>query len=284
MSSSAYPASVEGVLEQPVQPWLWANLLSLDAPIVALLWQALFGRAFSSHLRWPAFVALGSTVWIIYVSDRLLDSRHVLTEISSSRHQFYRQHRWEFVAGLLLVFSVLAEALCFLNRTVLRNGIVTALTVGLYLVIIHANSRAARQWFPKEFAVGVIFAAGTCLATWSKTDVKLGLFAPAACFAALCWLNCAAIDYWENDRLHEQRRAALTSNSLECALLAVAVFSAILTSLASVQGVFASIAFSAILLLAVHRCRPGLSPDARRVLADACLCTPALFIINAHLV
>ena len=56
------------------QLWLWPNLLSLDAPIVALLWQILFARCFHARVETLPSVLLVLAVWLIYAADRTLDS------------------------------------------------------------------------------------------------------------------------------------------------------------------------------------------------------------------
>ena len=52
--------------------WLWWNILSVDAPAVAVVWAALFARAAGSRLSAAEAAALALSVWIIYTSDRLL--------------------------------------------------------------------------------------------------------------------------------------------------------------------------------------------------------------------
>ena len=74
--------------------WLWPNLLSLDAPLVALLWQILFIRCF--HAANPASSSiltsalLVSVVWLIYAADRALDAWR--GSGLRPRHEFYRRH------------------------------------------------------------------------------------------------------------------------------------------------------------------------------------------------
>jgi len=55
--------------------WSWLNILSLDAPLIAVLWQALLARTFHIPLRPSGRLALGLTVWAIYLADRVLDAR-----------------------------------------------------------------------------------------------------------------------------------------------------------------------------------------------------------------
>src|SRR5579864_3623593 len=81
------------------RPWLWPNLLSLDAPIVALLWQILFTRCFRAPLNPVASALLAFAVWLIYVADRTLDVQGAACEPLTSRHLFYRLH-WRALAPL----------------------------------------------------------------------------------------------------------------------------------------------------------------------------------------
>src|SRR5512140_3956356 len=79
------------------RPWLWPNLLSLDAPIVALLWQLLFVRCFHGSLGTLPAALLAVAVWLIYVADRTLDAwRGMPGTAEQPRHQFYRRH-WRAV-------------------------------------------------------------------------------------------------------------------------------------------------------------------------------------------
>ncbi len=59
---------------KPTRLWLWPNLLSLDAPIVAVLWQILFARCFQVPVDALAALLLLLTVWLIYAADRTLDA------------------------------------------------------------------------------------------------------------------------------------------------------------------------------------------------------------------
>lgn len=74
----------------PAPPtWLWLNLLGLDAPIVALVWQDLAAHTFGNPLRASARIVLGFTVWAVYLADRLLDIRAAGAAPNTARHNFY---------------------------------------------------------------------------------------------------------------------------------------------------------------------------------------------------
>src|SRR5689334_9431948 len=116
--------------------WLWPNLLSLDAPIVAVLWQALLAQRYNIPLRTPGRVALFLTVWAIYIADRLLDVRRPAATAESARHRFYRRHQMFATALLgLLLATVLAITAFRLRPAVIENGLVPLGAVLLYLTI-----------------------------------------------------------------------------------------------------------------------------------------------------
>ena len=61
--------------------WLWFNVLSLDAPLIALVWQDFLSRCYPTMLLPQGRAVRGLTVWAIYLADRLLDVRHPATPL-----------------------------------------------------------------------------------------------------------------------------------------------------------------------------------------------------------
>jgi hypothetical protein len=47
--------------------------VSLDAPLVALVWQDFLARCYPHPLLFPARMVLVLTVWAIYIADRSLN-------------------------------------------------------------------------------------------------------------------------------------------------------------------------------------------------------------------
>lgn len=265
--------------------WLWFNILSLDAPTVAVLWQAFLARCLHADVRWPAFVALGASVWLIYVADRLLDSLQSEEGPITPRHRFYRVH-WRTalrVCGAVLV--VLAIACCYLNAAVLRDGVIMASFVAIYFLGVHAAPGHSRRWWPKELVVGVLFTLGTCLATWTKLGAdRYAVIPSAVLFASLCSLNCVAIEFWEWNRLHGNSSAPphfwtiWIGRRLSGLALFVAAVSCALAALPALRPFFVSIALSALALWWLDQNRSRVSLDALRVLADVSLLSPLLLL------
>lgn len=119
--------------------------MSLDAPLVAVLWQAALARAHKVTLMPAVHVVLFLAVWVIYMLDRVLDGFSMPQDARLSiRHEFYRRNRWLF---LLLVIPSGVFALLFLATTeipagILWRGVALAFVVGLYL--LHYAARGHR--------------------------------------------------------------------------------------------------------------------------------------------
>ena len=171
--------------------WLWPNLLSLDAPLVAVLWQVLFLRCF--HVPGAALpaVLLVSAVWLIYAADRALDSWRGAG--SRPRHEFYRRH-WRAVLPVWAgVFSVAAcLAWTSLSPILRARGLWLCAAVVLYFAAVHL---LPLRW-PKEAAVAVLFALGASLAAWTSVRTPSDVLT-VLLFCCLCWINCMAIEQCE---------------------------------------------------------------------------------------
>jgi hypothetical protein len=248
----------------PAPMWLWLNLLSLDAPLVAIVWQDSVARCYAAPLREPGRWALGLTVWAIYLADRLIDIRHPKSEDEAARHRFYRSHRT--FAKLLLSAVVLADlsiAVFWLQPSVLSNGLVAGAAVIVYLVgfaFLRIGGAAG-----KTPSAAILFTMGVFLVawTWAENPWRV-LGGAAAAFTALVMGNLILIELWERGRLPARAWPWL---------LLIAGASLVVGH----STWYGAIAMSAAGLAALDFWSTSISTEARRVLADAVLLTPLLF-------
>jgi hypothetical protein len=264
--------------------WLWWNILSVDAPTVAVVWALLLARP--SHIRLSAAdeIVLGLVVWCIYVSDRLFDGMKPTNQrVLRERHLFCAKHRraltWLLVLAAVAVLWVTSD---FLAPMEISAGMKLAAIIGAYMATIHAGHGSMARFVPKEIAVGIIFAVGTTLPAWSRfSEFSWDEWILFGLFAVLCSLNCLAIECWEKqprypDWFQSRSRVirwAETRITLLAAALSASAFAVILVR--RHPGPFSSgmlaISMAALLILLLNRHRNRLSSRTLRVLADATL-------------
>ena len=264
--------------------WLWPNLLSLDAPLVALTWQEMFARALPVELGWTQRGLLAVCVWLAYCGDRLLDARRLPEgPVESARHAFAREQSRPLILALG-VGSVLAVTLALrIPLPELFAGLALLVGVAGYFVLLHMQSTRVRAGRWKELTVGVVFAVGTLFFVAMNGQFTVPFLLAAAAWAGLCVMNCLLIAGWdrERDAAMAQHSLARRWNGMERSLPVVAVFLLLLVLAATrLEGrlfpVAAAIMVSLMALLELARRPNRFSSEARHVLADVVLLTPIL--------
>jgi hypothetical protein len=273
--------------------WLWWNILSLDAPMVAIAWALVFAKSAGVALPGAEIAALGLVVWLIYTVDRLLDGRTsarvdggAFGSPLQQRHLFHRLHARGIAcvaAGVAVFTAVLV--LMQIEAQVLKLAVPVGLVLVLYMAWVHLGRGRVLARLPKEVAVGGIFGAGVALPAWSRLGAwRWEFFVLAALFAAVCTLNCVAIEEWERAR-GRQPAATTDFGSGKCAV-GLAVCATLLAPVVRLRGEFsaieAAIAVSALLILFLDFMRERISADALRVLVDVALLLPAIVVLAIH--
>ena len=269
--------------------WLIPNLLSLDAPLVAVAWLYVFAKTWRADYHpWEAYVSLGLVVWVIYVMDRLLDASLLVTSSRhlQARHEFHHKHRKWFTAGaivagltaLALVVSYMPSAI---YHYVLIGGVVVAGFFGLSML---SSQEVDEIPHTKNILAGIGFSFGTATIAHvylPGRDVYEMLLSPLfICFTVLCVLNISAIDFWEHARRSsdvETKASDELALTLPLTLLgAAALFFALRDREMALRPFFYAILSGAALLQILNRSRSRFSMDALRVLADVSMLLPFL--------
>jgi hypothetical protein len=267
----------------PLDGW---HLLSLDAPTVAALWTWFIASANHVSLPMVGILAMFLAVWMLYVADRLLDARllsqHPLDAGSlEARHHFHHRHRSSFLIGLLLASIALASLLPHLSSEVIHLYLILGGLVFAYFVLIHASESAHR--LPKEFAVGICFAAAIFIPTVAhQPDLRLRLLPLALLFASLCTLNCLFIFSWEHDSeqtdAHPITRVALQYLPKLTTTMTIIGLSLCLLDHRAPWPIAAASMLSLFLLQLLHCYRRHIPSVTLRAAADLALMTPLLLL------
>ena len=252
---------------------------------MAVLWAWSLAHAVRVDASAATLVVLGIGTWLIYVADRLLDTRAPgRRQDLRERHFFHARHARTFLIAAVMACAPLLFLITRMPAVERREDAWIFGAVLLYSAVVH--QRFVRIRFPRELAVGIVFACACAVPAWSGAgDLRMQLVALAAVFAALCFLNCCAIHAWEHP--HAARGGARVS-LLAAAVAAAAI--ALIFTMHTVAGIRLglSVVASALLLLALdrdhRRALKKQSPDAAlstfalRIRADAALLTPVLLL------
>lgn len=278
--------------ERRIPLWLWPNLLSLDAPIVAVVWLAMFARTWRvDFLQWESYLALGLAVWVIYVVDRLLDVKLLHTDDPrlGERHGFVKQHQkklgWMVLAAALgcvfMAFFVLPSRLIGIPAEI---GYLLPAAVMTFVFFSLNLASAGNPEIPhlRNLLAGATFSYGTSMLAHlnigTESIFHLLTSREMLSFGLLCAANISAIHFWEHSRQSrdEDYQAAhelaltLPLVVLGAACIAFAGFDEETTR----RPFFYAVLISTALLFVLNRQRERFSMDALRVLADAALVAP----------
>ena len=271
-----------GAAAPKVALWEWPNVLSLDAPLIAALWQSLFAQTFGAALGWPYALLLYAAVWLIYSADRWLDGRTLGEGARTQRHLFYARHRGVIFWCWLGVGAATLSASLFLltQPQVWGAAVLGALMLG-YLLRRHRGDRTTH---PKELQIAAIFALGVVFLPLLSGNLSLSLIFCGGLFGVLIFLNCAYIARWEGELDQETAPFAVRAPWFDAHLGFLTLTFALLCGVGGLlieplRPLFAALALSASLLYGLEHLSPTLSPAARRVLADAALLTPLLWLL-----
>ena len=292
-------------------PWVWWHLLSLDAPTVAVLWCWFFAAGFGIRFGWMVLPTLALGTWCVYIADRLLDG--LLSSeaaILRDRHWFYVRHRRTFTVLWMVSALPLAYLVLFrVQRSVRNDDILLGLIGAAYFILVHGFRPGLMRWFPKELAVGFLFAIATAVPTWARIHPpgqRESLAVAVLTFGALCWLNCVAIQVWEDAEAAQESAhnilasryyriagaggtgagAGLTQligqNLMSFATLLGVVSVALAWKAAhtSAWPLFLCVALSSCLFVMLILHRNKFSVLTLRIAADAALLTPLLFLLR----
>lgn len=286
--------------------WLYPNLLSLDAPLVAVAWLYIFAKTWRvDYLPLAAYISLGLVVWVIYVTDRLLDVslQSGVSENLTTRHEFHRTYQWLFrraavVAGVLSLILVTLPLQVSIFSYRFDTGlpvriygfaaIGVVLIAGFFTLSIFTSRGSHEIPYAKNLLAGLSFAYGTAMLSNVYTGFDMWEFLRSReliCFAVLCILNISAIDLWEHafrsadpeTKASDELALTLPLTLLGAAALVFASQDRELTT----RPFFYAILTGAALLHILNRTRSRLSMDALRVLADVALLVPFIVFIAA---
>ena len=275
--------------QQSTPVWLWANLLGLDAPLVAVSWQILFARCFDISIPSAIHFVLGLSVWCIYLADRLYDAyRAEGFSFATHRLRFTKNHFKTLtlttaVAGCVNLFLIIR----FVPAHLYVHGLATASLLGFYYAFRFGLSGKIAIFIPREIMCGMVFAIGSAIATFSyglPETASLPFIVAVAMLGLVCSASCIMISVWERDEDIASGDRSIASekpgipSSIRRLLLPLVLLYCIVAFIDPWQ-IHIAAGLSALALYVMARFEEKLSPTLLRAMADGVLLTPVLFVV-----
>ncbi|MDI1315364.1 hypothetical protein [Prosthecobacter sp.] len=234
--SELSPAS-EPAHAQRTPWWQWPHVLSLEVPVVAVLWQEALAQAHGIRLTPLLNVGLGLACWVIYLLDRTLETLAVTSSAGMDvSGLFYHRHRRVLLLGVIPLVMLLLGwmALYVIPEGVLWQAVSLALLVALYLASWSTQgSRVSRDVFIScaglggimlisrmpitsgtKFTLSVFVLGVMALSFLRQLDIRMGNVLPKEMTAALLFaMGCTT-----STRFFAMPET-ITEPVLECVLL-----------------------------------------------------------------
>lgn len=294
--------------------WLLPNLLSLDAPLVAVAWMWMLAQALRvQYVHAAAWWVLPASIWCVYVLDRVFDGWfHPEMRGATARHMFHWRWRWLLLGVAVVVGSVcLYQAMYVLPRSMFSAGLVAMLMCVIYFILAMFQGKDVP--FMKNFFAGMIFAMGvgipvnaanSNLLVTDFNDVIYALQHTGAVDAfwnfgrmvvstlyvifsqcremlvlgLLCMMNIMAIDLWERaESAADEETAYGHEVTLTFGLIVLSAGSLVFAAMYADEyskPFYYAVMVAAAVLQGVNHYRERFSPSAQRVLADVALLVP----------
>lgn len=266
------------------------TILSLDAPLVALVWQDFFARVFAVEISPAHRLLLGMSVWLGYMADRWLDGRKLAPGAAvTTRHRFAQQFSLPIAVGWVSVFlGTLVLAIAALNRGEFLSGVCLAVAVFAYLGACHRQGWLRRFGWLKEIAVAVLVSGGAAIFVFTRCPVlQAAHWIALLILIALCLLNCVVVSVWERSVDTRQCQPSLALRfglqiervfKLGIALLGAAIIASLAASWFVVSRTAMAASVTIVGSLALIRWGTTIELETRHLLIDVTLLSPLVLI------
>ncbi len=265
------------------------NRLSLDAPIVVLMWQEIISLDLNVVPTLNQKLVLFLAIWLAYSVDRYLECFGKRSgENLHDRHFFYFKHRNVFLFGwiIILISSLLLSIKCFSNFQIL-TGLTLVMLAILNQILTYFEPFAKGKIFSKKQRTSFLLScACVYLPLVNGSGIVTDVLTISVFLYLLFWLNCTYISFLENEvnpakfdlvdylSFDNERKRLFC----KCVLFFAAIFCFILFS----SKTFFCITSITTLLAFFYINNTSMNRDSKRIVLDQCfwIIPTILTIIN----
>ena len=254
----------------------WLTSLSLDAPLVAVVWQRALAQSTSADLEWHHYFLVFASVWLGYSADRWLDSwKHNLN--LTQRHAFHASRRWTLLAIWICVLALsISVAIATLRNEELIRGLALALVSLLATAIIQRDPNRSFSGIAKSLITSGLMTASVLV--FLPAELIRSEATTAVMLFLLFNLNCSCIHFWDL-QIDSRQESNHNGKWLETNVI-ISFILAVASAVILIRSPLAPYSILSIFgLLLLHLRRKKIDTDLNRSLADIILLTPVLRVL-----
>lgn len=195
------------------------NILSLDAPLVVLLWSEIICIQFEKTIPTDYKIVFFFSTWLAYSADRFLESYSKNKDsFTCDRHLFFFKNKMVYI---LIWFTIFGLAICIAVKEFLLQNLILCFVL-LVIVILNQlqsffRSSRVERIFPKNIRTSLILSL-TCfyLPLLFSLDFSIELLSSFLVVANLFFYNCLKIKFWEesDNRFKFKKYNSITKNHI----------------------------------------------------------------------
>jgi hypothetical protein len=181
-------------------------LNSFSVPVVlgSVSTSLFFARFFHADLPWVFYYLLGSTVWVIYTIDHVLDGQKTQMNSASLRHRIHYRYRTSL--GLVSTLLIVANALIatrYLTVEGVFNGLPLALFVVVYFLTVHVKAFEKPFWWKEVFtAIGVTWGMAILPGLSGDLSFSISNVMLMLIFTCINFSNLLIFSYFDKSKDH----------------------------------------------------------------------------------
>ncbi len=265
------------------------NTLSLDAPLVVLLWSEIICIQFEKTIPTDYKIVFFFSTWLAYSADRFLESYSKNKDsFTCDRHLFFFKNKMVYI---LIWFTIFGLAICIAVKEFLLQNLI--LCFGLLVIVIlnqlqsFFRSSRVERIFPKNIRTSLILSL-TCfyLPLLFSLDFSIELLSSFLVVANLFFYNCLKIKFWEesDNRFKFKKYNSITKNHIGVpSQIKISLFSAgafcIIIFNQTLYLLLISIVLTLVFAIMIERTK--LAPRSKRVFLDQLFwIIPSLIILQ----
>ena len=255
----------------------WITSLSLDAPLVVIVWQHAVSVHCSVTLNMHHRVLVFLTVWLGYTADRWFDTWRHKANVTH-RHAFHALRRWTLLSIWLVILGLsITVSFAKLYSSELRNGLTLAFVSIVVTGIIQLDRFG--KWKAVIKSALTAFLVTSSVLVFSLPISEIRALEAFSIMLPLFFLNCVFIHSWDSaiDAM-QSPSSENTFNRPTILIACVLTFGLSFYWLGTSSLAWYAIA-SALNLAAIHLCLQSLHLETKRTLADLALLTPLVVFI-----